>query len=124
MSSLNVPLWIIQGLLGLAFVAAGAMKALTPKAQLEPKMAWTRTTPAPLIKALGLAELLGGIGLVVPWATGIVPILTPVAAGALVVLMIGAVATHVRAKEPPAHAAPAAILGLLSALVAAGRFAG
>jgi DoxX-like family len=64
--------------------------------------------------------VLGGIGMIVPWATGILPVLTPVAAICLAVLMGGAVKTHVDLKEP---FAPAAVLGVLCVFVVVGRFA-
>ncbi len=82
-------------------------------------MKWAKTWSDGNVKLLGLAEILGGIGLIVPQVTGILPILTPIAAVCLVVLMIGAVKTHVDLKEP---AVPPAILALLGVFVALGRF--
>ncbi len=117
---MNTALWIFQGLLALVFVGAGGAKLATPRAKLaaNPQMGWAADFTDAQVKLLGLAELLGGIGLVVPYATGILPILTVVAAGALAVLMMGAVATHLRRKEP---FAPAAVITLLLVGVAAGR---
>jgi hypothetical protein len=71
------------------------------------------------VKLLGLAEVLGAVGLVVPWLTAILPVLTPVAALCLVVIMAGAVKTHVDLKEP---AIGPAVVGLLCVFVALGRF--
>ncbi len=82
-------------------------------------MKWAKTWSDGNVKLLGLAEILGGIGLIVPQVTGILPILTPIAAVCLVALMIGAVKTHVDLKEP---AVPPAILALLGVFVALGRF--
>ena len=83
------------------------------------KFKWAKTWSDSNVKLLGLAEVLGGIGLIVPQVTGILPILTPIAALCLVVLMIGAVKTHVDLKEP---AAAPAILALLGVFIALGRF--
>lgn len=118
---MNLIVWIVQGLLGVAFVGAGAMKLATPHAKLagNPQMGWVKDFSGTQVKLIGLAELLGGIGLVLPWALQILPVLTPIAAAALVVIMLGAVQTHLRRKEP---AVPAIVLGLLSAFVALARF--
>lgn len=100
---MNTTLWVLQGLLAAAFLGAGAMKLFTPHEKLaaNPQMGWASEFTDAQVKLLGLAEVLGAIGLFAPQWTGILPILTSVAAGALVVLMVGAVATHVRRKEPP-----------------------
>jgi DoxX-like family len=121
---MNLGLWIVQGLLAFAFGAAGAFKLLTPKERLEPKQAWTRSASAPSVKLIGLIELVGAAGLVLPMATGILPILTPLAAAGLVVVMIGAVVVHVRLQDPVGQVVPAAVLALLSSWVAYGRYFG
>jgi hypothetical protein len=119
---LNTTLWILQALLAFVFVGAGAMKLLTPKARLVEKgQGWASELSGSQVKLIGAAELLGGIGLVVPWATATLPGLTPIAAAALVLLMGGAALTHVRRKEPPA---PPIVLAVLAAIVAIGRFGG
>jgi len=116
---MNIALWIVQGLLALAMIMAGAFKVVTPREKLSEKLHWARTWTDTNVKLLGLAEVLGGVGLVVPGLTGILPVLTPVAAVCLAILMAGAVKTHVDLKEP---VAPAGVLGLLCVLVAVGRF--
>ena len=116
---MNIALWIASGLLAFAMVAAGGAKLAIPRANLLEKMKWAESWSDGRFKLLGLAELLGGVGLIVPYVTGILPILTPVAAFCVVVLMAGAVKTHVDLKESPA--APA-ILALLGVFVALGRF--
>lgn len=116
---MNIALWIASGLLAFALVAAGGVKVAVPRAKLLEKMGWAESWSDGRFKLLGLAELLGGIGVIVPHVTGILPILTPVAAACLVVLMAGAVKTHLERKESPA--APA-ILALLGIFVALGRF--
>ena len=116
---MNLALWIVQGLLALVMVMAGAFKVATPREKLAEKMHWAKTWTDGNVKLLGLAEVLGGVGLIVPGLTGILPVLTPVAAICLAVLMGGAVKTHLDLKEPPA---PAAVLGALCLFVAVGRF--
>jgi DoxX-like family len=117
---MNLALWIVQGLVAFAMVAAGALKVVTPRLKLSEKFAWAKTWSDTNVKLLGLAEVLGGVGLIVPGLTGILPVLTPIAAICLAILMGGGVKTHLDLKEP---AAPAAILGALCILVAVGRFA-
>jgi len=116
---MNLALWILQGLLALAFAAGGTMKLVSPREKLiANKMTWAADFSDGQVKLIGLSELLGGIGLVAPWATRIVPVLTPIAAACLVVIMTGAAVVHIRRKEP---AIPAIVLGVLVALVAIGR---
>jgi len=107
-------LWTIQILLALAFGAAGTMKLTVTKRQLaaNPHMGWVQSVPQDRIKLLGLAEILGALGLIVPMATGIAPILTPIAAACLATLMGGAVATHTMRREPAATAATLAVLAI------------
>jgi uncharacterized membrane protein len=116
---MNIALWIAQGLLAFAMLAAGALKVVTPRAKLAEKMKWPARWTDTNVKLLGLAEVLGGVGLVVPWATAILPILTPVAAVCLLIIMAGAVKTHLDQKESPA---PPIVLGALCVFVALGRF--
>ncbi len=120
---MNHALWGLQGLLALVFLAAGGNKLAQSREKLlaHPMMGWANDFSASQIKLLGLAEVLGAIGLVAPYATGILPILTPIAAVALAILMLGAAATHGRRKEPWI---PAAVLAALSLGLAAGRFLG
>jgi uncharacterized membrane protein len=73
------------------------------------------------VRFVGTVELLGAVGLVLPAATGVLPVLTPLAATGLAVTMVLAAATHVRRKEP-SGVAFTAILLILAALVAWGRF--
>lgn len=109
----NKAIWALQGLLALAFVGAGGMKLATPKAELRanPQMGWSADFSDGAISAIGAAEVAGGIGLVAPAATGILPVLTPVAGVGLGALMAGAVWTHEQRQEP--IVAPL-ILGLLA----------
>jgi len=107
-----IALWIINILLALAMLAAGAMKLVRPKAALAASgMAWTEDFSAASVKGIGALEVLGALGLVLPLATGIAPILAPIAAIGLAIVMAGAVVVHARRKEPPV---PPAVLGALA----------
>ncbi|MFI7233049.1 DoxX family protein [Nonomuraea angiospora] len=119
---MNVVLWIIAGLLALAFAGAGLMKLSQPKEKLAASgLAWTEDFSAGAVKGIGALEVLAGIGLVLPAALGIVPALTPLAAAGLVIVMIGAAVVHARRKEYQGIAINAVLL-VLAAVVAWGRF--
>lgn len=98
---MNTALWIAQGVLGAMFTLAGFMKATQPKVKLAKNMPWVNDYSAAQVKLVGIAELLGGIGLIVPWYFGIVPILTPIAAAALALVMVLAALYHFNHKEYP-----------------------
>jgi hypothetical protein len=112
-------MWPIQILLAIAFGAAGTVKLVRSKAQLvtNPHMGWVQSVPEAQIKLLGVAEVLGAIGLVAPMATGIAPFLTRAAAVCLATLMGGAVATHVMRREPAGVPTVIALLAIIVALV-------
>jgi len=118
---MNTTLWIIQIVLAVAFVMAGTMK-LTQGKKLQDKMTWMQDLSEGTVRFIGAAELLGGIGLVLPAATGIAVWLTPLAAAGLALTMALAVLTHVRRKDPLAASVPGIVLGLLSLFVAWQRF--
>ena len=109
---MNIVLWIVQGLLAFAMLGAGGMKLAKSKSDLaaDPKMGWAADFTDSQIKLIGLAEALGAVGLVVPWVTGIAPVLTPAAAACLAMLMLGAAKTHLPRKEP--FVVPVVIAGL------------
>ena len=97
---MNIALWIIAGLLALAFLAAGAMKLIQPNEKLAATgMAWVEDFSPGMVKTIGALEVLGGLGLILPAALGIIPVLVPIAAVGLAALMVGAAITHARRKE-------------------------
>jgi len=96
---MDIALWIATALLALSNLGAGTFKLVRPKDKLVTQQPWAEDfTPAQL-KAIGAAEVLGALGLILPRLTGILPVLTSVAAFAIVVLQVGAIATHLRRKE-------------------------
>jgi len=117
----NVFLWIVQAILAAMFVMSGLMKSTQPKEKLAPKLPWVEDFSAGTVRFIGVVELLGGLGLILPAATGIAPILTPIAATGLAVVMVLAAATHIRRKEPSGVAFNAAVFAL-AVVVAWGRF--
>ncbi|MEV4356064.1 DoxX family protein [Nonomuraea sp. NPDC049625] len=118
---MNVFLWVPQAVLAAVFGLAGVMHSTLPKERLRPMLPWVEDFTPTRIRLIGVAELLGALGLILPAATGIAPILTPLAAAGLAITMLGAAATHVRRKEPAAVAVNVVLLAL-TALIAWGRF--
>ena len=119
---MNIALWIAQALLAFMFGMAGFMKTTQPKDKLGERMPWVLDLPQ-WVRFIGLVELLGAIGVIVPWATGILPILTPLSAAGLGLVMLLAFIYHLRAKDDIKRAAVVnGILFLLSAFVAYGRY--
>lgn len=119
---MNIALWIVQGLLALAYLAAGASKLTQPVEKLGERMKWVYSLPQPLVRAIGLAELLGAIGLIAPLATNIQPWLTPAAAGGLVIVQLGAIVFHISRREFRGLPVNIVLL-LLAAIILIGRTA-
>jgi uncharacterized membrane protein len=101
LKKMNTALWIAQGLFGAMFIMAGLMKSTQPKEKLAQNMPWVNDYSAAQVKMIGISELLGGIGLILPWYLGIASILTPIAASALALVMVLAAVYHFRHKEYP-----------------------
>lgn len=117
---MNVALWVVQVLLALVFFAAGGMKVF---AYEKYKVMSEKNGPSGLSRGLvafiGISELAGAVGVVLPMATGVAPWLTVWAAFGLASVTLLAVGYHVRRREPPV--APG-ILFALAAFAALGRF--
>jgi hypothetical protein len=115
---MNVALWIVQALLALFFaLASGAPKLLLPPEMLPMPI----PLPRPFFLFIGVAEVLGGLGLLLPAIAGIRPGLVPLAAGGLVLVTIGATVYQLAAGEV-GNALFAVAVGLLCAFVAYGRW--
>lgn len=112
-------LWIIQILVALGFGLAGLGKVLQSKEKLLSRMAWVNDFSQSQVRMIGLLEVLGALGVILPAATGILPWLTPVAAAGLVLVMVGAMLTHIRRKEYPIVPVNLVLL-ILAALVVIG----
>jgi uncharacterized membrane protein YphA (DoxX/SURF4 family) len=110
-------LWIVQGLLALLFLFAGGMKLVQPIEVLTEQM----PLPGLFVRFIGVAEVLGAIGLILPGLLRIRPGLTPLAAAGLVIIMIGATVLTLAGGEVALALIPL-VVGLLSAFVAYGRW--
>lgn len=117
---LGYSLWTVQVLLAAVFLMAGATKLGAPLETIRAQMPWAADAPDGLIRFIGLAELLGAIGLIAPAATRIQPALTPLAAVGLTTVMALAGLTHLVRGEY-GSLVPALVIGLLTAFVAWGR---
>ncbi|MBZ6193488.1 DoxX family protein [Streptomyces olivaceus] len=93
---MNVAYWIVAGLLAAFYLYGGGVKVLHSRDRLRPMMAWVDSTPMPAVRAIGLVEVLGAAGLVLPPLTGVAPELAVAAAVGFAVLQIGATAVHLR----------------------------
>lgn len=93
--------WTLQILLALGFAASGYMKGTWDRERLvRSGQTGVQGLPIPLIRFIAVVEALGAIALVVPWATGIAPILTPLAALGLAAIMMLAAGVHTILREP------------------------
>ena len=110
-------LWIVQALLALLFLFAGGMKLVLPIEELTAQM----PLPGLFVRFIGVAEVLGALGLILPGLLRIRPDLTPLAAAGLVIIMIGATG-YTLASGQVAPALLPLVVGLLAAFVAYGRW--
>jgi hypothetical protein len=129
---MNVALWIVAALLAVVFLVSGTFKLFMPKERLtellqrlgdraEATGAWTRDFSPGFLKTIAVLELLGAVGLILPAALGIAPILVPLAALGGVLLFAGAVIMRLRRGERATIAIDLLYLAL-AAFVASGRF--
>jgi len=116
---MNYPLWIVQALLAAIFLFSGGMKLIMPLEVLTSQM----PLPGLFVRFIGVAEVVGAIGLILPWLLRIRPGLTPLAAAGLVIIMIGATVLTLVGGDVALALIPL-MVGLLSAFVAYGRWYG
>jgi uncharacterized membrane protein YphA (DoxX/SURF4 family) len=118
----NVALWIVQGLLAAVFAFSGWQKSTKSKEQLiAAGQTGVAPFPLPVVRFTAATELAAAAGLILPWATGIAPILTPLAACGLAIVMIGAMWSHLTLHEFNTAALTTVMFGLCI-YVAVGRF--
>jgi uncharacterized membrane protein YphA (DoxX/SURF4 family) len=119
---MNLALWIIAIVLAVAFAGSGLMKLVVPKDKLVTAgQGWAQDYSSTNIRLIGLVEVLGAVGLVLPAALHIAPILVPLAAVGLALVMAGAIVVHARRKEPM-NIVVNVVLIVLAVIVAWGRF--
>jgi len=120
---MNVALWIIQIVLGLAFLVVGYRHAFRFETiAANARTRWARDVGASNLRIIGILEILGGIGLILPAATGILPWLTPLAAVMLALVMALAILFHARRPGEAPNMVINVVLGILALAVAYGRF--
>ncbi|WP_049568430.1 DoxX family protein [Streptomyces sp. SBT349] len=119
---MDTALWIVAGVLAVAFLASGAGKVARSKEKLAASgFDWVEDFGAGAIKAIGVLEMLAAVGLILPATFDIAPVLVPLAASGLVLLMAGAVVVHCRRKEAMGIVV-SAVLVAVPGFVAWGRF--
>lgn len=119
---MDIALWLVAGLLAVVFLASGVVKLVQPKEKLVASgLPAVEDLSAGGVKAIGVLEILAAVGLVLPAVLDVAPVLVPLAAVGLVLLMAGAAVTHLRRHEARGVAVTL-VLVAVSAFVAWGRF--
>jgi hypothetical protein len=96
---MTVAYWIVAALLAMLYLYAGGLKVLRSPDQLRPMMGWIDVMPLRLLRTIGVLEVLGALGLILPPVTGIAPALALAAAIGLVLLQLGAISLHLSRNE-------------------------
>lgn len=117
---MNITLWVLQILFGIYFIGVGIMHFIVPEGLPAP-MAWMYELPTALHVFSGSAEILGGLGLILPGLTKIQTRLTPLAAAGLVLVMVGAAGWHITRMEY-GNIVNNLVIGLIVAFIAYGRW--
>ena len=121
---MNTALWIVAGLMAVVYLASGVGKLILSKeklASMTSSAEWVNDFSAGSVKAIGAFEVLAAVGLILPAVLDIAPVLVPLAALGLSLIMAGAVFTRVRRHETKPMVADLVYL-VLAAFVAFGRF--
>lgn len=119
---MNIALWVVAGLLALAFLASGAMKVVGERSAMIEKTPYVEDFPQGAVRLIGVVEVLGALGLILPALLGVATVLVPIAATGLALVMVGAAVVHVRRGDGVQAAIPSLVLAALAAVVAWGRF--
>ena len=115
--NMNITLWIAQGVLAAVFLFSGGMKFVMSIEDMTKQM----PMPGWFLHFIGVCEVLGALGVILPWLTRIRPGLTPLAAAGLVIIMIGATVTTLTTGSMATALIPL-VVGVLAAFVAYGRW--
>lgn len=117
---MEIVVWVLQLVVAFALLGSGVVKLVRPRpALVSSGMGWADDFSDGGVKGIGALEVVGALGMLLPAFTGIVPVLVPLAALGLALVMAGAVVVHVRRGESPV---PALVLGVLALAVAVLRF--
>jgi uncharacterized membrane protein YphA (DoxX/SURF4 family) len=118
---MNTTLWIIQGILAVAFAMAGLLKTTQPIDKLAKTVTWANRFPVTVVRFIGVSEFLGALGLILPGVLNMIPIMTPIAASGLALIMWLAIFHHSRHKEGKAVVFNVVLL-IMAAIVGYNRF--
>lgn len=118
---MNIVLWVIAALVAAGFLFSGVFKLVLPHDKYVAAQPWAADAPPWGPTAIGVLEVFGAVGVVVPAAVDVAPVLVPLAATGLALVMVGAVVMHLRRREFAALA-PSGVLLILAAVLAWGRF--
>ena len=119
--ALHITLWIAQVILAAMFLMSGFMKLSQPIDQLSKMLPWAAQVPEALVRFIGVAEVLGAVGLILPSLLRIQPKLTPIAAVGLALVMLFAVIFHISRGETPMIGMNFVLIAI-AAFIAWGRF--
>jgi uncharacterized membrane protein YphA (DoxX/SURF4 family) len=119
-----IAVWIVSGLLALAYLFSGGTKAVRPYDEVKKTMEFAENFAPWQVRVIGIVEVLGAIGLILPPLLHVAPVLAAIAASGLAVIQIGAIVVHVRRHDDPKRLPVNVILLLLAIFVAVLRFSG
>ena len=119
--TMHILLWVLQVLLSATLIWAAFVKLFQPIEQLKVMWPWTGEVSPTVVKLMGIIDLLGALGLLLPSLFRFKPVLTPVAAIGIVLLMVSASVFHISRGET-SQIGFNIVFGLLAAVVAYGRF--
>jgi len=114
---MEIAYWIVAGLAAAFYLYSGGIKAVQSQDKLRPMMQWVDAVPMPLVRAIGVLEILGAIGLILPPLLAIAPALALAAAIGLLLLQIGAIALHLSRGEARLIGLNVGLLAIAAVLV-------
>jgi uncharacterized membrane protein YphA (DoxX/SURF4 family) len=119
-----IAVWIVSGLLALVYLFSGGNKAFRPHDKVKATMEFAEDFAPWQVKSIGILEVLGAIGLILPELLHIAVILTPIAAAGLALVQVFAIVVHIRRHDDAKRLPVNVLLLLLALFVAIARFAG
>lgn len=118
---MNILLWILAGALAVVFVITGASKLVSSRERLARRTPFVEDFPLGAVRGIGVLEILGAVGLILPGLLGVAPLLVAGAAACLAIMMVFALLVHVRRGDGIAIMAGPIALAIAATLVAWGR---
>jgi len=96
---MNIALWIVAGVFAFGYIAGGIVKLTMPYEKYAAKLGWPEDFTPGNVRFMGVVEVLGGVGLVLPGLVGVAPVLVPIAASCMALYMAGAITERIRRGE-------------------------